>query len=533
MGTPSQGEDLTANTGTFGENIPFAALGLSPWLTAALSGAGKATSTHIQALALPTILAGENVVIGSETGAGKTLAYLLPVMELAHRAHAARTAMKEKAMAYYQERRAALKEGAGGRERVGEYSSLAEDYPWEAPFAIVLVPNGQLSEQVLRMAGEVLGQGEGEGNVRVEALKGSVDVWPYRVGSRAAPDVLVCTPATLSSFDREVNLFGEVNILVVDEADMLLEGDYGRHLERILVAFKRADKVHTTRSEPLTQYVLAAATLPSYGLKSVEELVKKRFPSAVRVHTDLMHKHHPQLTQVFVEAPEDLEGKIAMLLQVLEKLRTKGEEARRAEGGKEGGKEGEGEAQATILPKTMVFLNTATAAARTQIAVQAAGFPSVAFHKEVRREEREANLQRFRSNQVPLLVCTDLAARGLDIPDVRQVVQVEFAPNVVQHLHRIGRAVRAGREGRAVNFYDLGAHDLVESLQLAQADTLERSFSRQRGFRKKIKKYGRDYYRLPGGAYRGPGWEEEAKGRGRKGEGGGEEGRGGKEAVER
>lgn len=81
----------------------------------------------------------------------------------------------------------------------------------------------------------------------------------------------------------------------------------------------------------------------------------------------------------------------------------------------------------------------------------------------------------------------------------QQVFQVEFAPNVVQHLHRIGRAVRAGREGRAVNFYDAGSEDLVESLREAGDDSLDRSFSRQRGFRKKIKKYGKGYYRRDGG----------------------------------
>lgn len=62
------------------------------------------------------------------------------------------------------------------------------------------------------------------------------------------------------------------------------------------------------REEPLTQYVLSAATLPTYGLKSVEELVKKRFPRATRVNTDLMHRHHPRLTQAFFEVHWDWIG---------------------------------------------------------------------------------------------------------------------------------------------------------------------------------------------------------------------------------
>ena len=477
-------DSLDTNTGTFGDHVPFASLGLSPWLTTALEAAGKPVSTHIQALSLPPILAGEDVIIGSETGAGKTLAYLIPLLDLARRAAPARAEEKAREMEYYLERKAAAKldAGSGGDNRL---SSLAEDFPWEAPFALVLVPNRQLSDQVLRMAKDVLSScGDGAGIPKVDALVGAVEEWPYHPKTRPAPDVLVCTPATLSYFDRDIGLFSRVATLVVDEADMLLEGDYGRHLDRILVAFKRADRLHATRTERPTQYVLSAATLPTYGLKSVEELVKKRFPTATRVNTDLMHRHHPKLTQAFIEAPEALPAKIEMLLRLLEKLQAK---ATAASG---------------PLPKTMIFVNTAQAATRVQDSLAQAGFPSVPFHKEVKAaSEREDNLRQFRENEVPLLVCTDLASRGLDIPDVKQVIQVEFAPNVVQHLHRIGRAVRAGREGRAVNFYDVGSEDLVESLQLAGEESLDRSFSRQRGFRKKIKKYGKDYYRKPEGGY--------------------------------
>lgn len=236
-------EDLPANTGTFGAQVPFASLGLSPWLVSALNAAGKPISTHIQALSLPSILEGNDVVIGSETGAGKTLAYLLPVLDLAHRAAPARTEAQIREMEYYMERKAALKGGAAGWEGDNRLTPLAEDFPWETPFAIVLVPNRQLSEQVLQMGREVLtqqkGEGEREGRPRIDALAGSVEEWPFHPKTRPAPDVLVCTPATLSFFDRDIGLFSRVGMVVVDEADMLLEGDYGRHLDRILVAFKR------------------------------------------------------------------------------------------------------------------------------------------------------------------------------------------------------------------------------------------------------------------------------------------------------
>jgi len=179
------------------------------------------------------------VVIGSETGAGKTLAYLLPVLDLAHLAAPARAEAKAREMDYFMERKAALKGGAAGWEGDNRLTSLADDFPWETPFAVVLVPNRQLSEQVLRMGREVLKEGGGEEGLKIDALVGSVEEWPFHPKTRPAPDVLVCTPATLSYFDREIGLFSRVGVVVVDEADMLLEGDYGRHLDRIMVAFKR------------------------------------------------------------------------------------------------------------------------------------------------------------------------------------------------------------------------------------------------------------------------------------------------------
>jgi superfamily II DNA/RNA helicase len=458
----------------FGERIPFSELGLDEALVSRLKERGKEISTDIQAMTIPAILEGGDVVIGSETGGGKTLAYLVPVLERILRGKS---------------------QGEEEAERPSWGPDIYDEVPASAvPRCVVLVPNRQLCEQVINMAGDVLGPYPDASGVtaelpmRVETLTGVYDDWPYRP-SRPAPDVLVCTPAFLAPFHRDIGLFERMQTLVIDEADMLLEGDYGRHLDNILVAFKRADRARATRREPPSQYVLSAATLPTYGLKSVEELVKKRFPKATRISTDLMHKHHPRLRQAFLPAPNALPGKVDMLLTLLEGLQKKLDEGL-----------GEGQTPPAPHPKTMVFANTAKSAAAVYEAMLEAGYPAVPFHKELHMEERATNLQRFRDNEATFLVCTDLASRGLDIPDVKHVIQVEFAPNVVQHLHRIGRAVRAGRAGRATNLFDDGSRDLVESLEYAGDGPVDKSFSRQRGFRKKIKKYGTGYYK--GGDYR-------------------------------
>ena len=145
------------------------------------------------------------------------------------------------------------------------------------------------------------------------------------------------------------------------------------------------------------------------------------------------------------------------------------------------------------LVQTMVFVNTAEVARQLSSELLSHGIPTAEYHNMIPDAERQGNLQRFREHAVPVLVCTDHAARGLDLPTVRHVVQAEFALNVVQHLHRIGRASRAGVLGRATNLYDERSKDLVNSIlsDSTGQNKVDQSFSRRRGFRAKIKKQGR------------------------------------------
>ena len=147
---------------------------------------------------------------------------------------------------------------------------------------------------------------------------------------------------------------------------------------------------------------------------------------------------------------------------------------------------------------TMIFVNTAEAAVDLADALRVAE-PSMEFgefHKLMKNIDKQANLQAFREGKLAVLICTDAAARGLDLSTVRHVIQAEFALNVVQHLHRIGRASRAGKKGSATMIVDERGADLAASIQGGAGTTqeggrdegVERSFSRKRGFRAKLKK---------------------------------------------
>ena len=134
----------------------------------------------------------------------------------------------------------------------------------------------------------------------------------------------------------------------------------------------------------------------------------------------------------------------------------------------------------------MVFANTASDTALLAAALRTEGVDNVEYHKNVAQPVRQESLRQFRLNEVSVLVCTDQASRGLDLPNVRHVIQAEFATNVVQYLHRVGRASRAGVMGGATNYYDDQSEVLVNSI-LSQS-TIEKSFSRRRGFRTRLKR---------------------------------------------
>jgi superfamily II DNA/RNA helicase len=176
--------------------------------------------------------------------------------------------------------------------------------------------------------------------------------------------------------------------------------------------------------------------------------------------------------------------------------------------------------------KVMIFLNSIEDVDSATTALSRNGIDAMSFHAKLSLEERTENLNKFRKyvahsedndpDAVPILVCTDLAARGLDIPGVTSVVQLQFAGNVVTHLHRMGRCGRAGkRDGRGVIFYGGSESELVNVVCQAEKEQttmvlksneieytdgqtettgkVQNAFSRKRGFTKKRKKIFRKH----------------------------------------
>jgi len=482
----------------------------------------------------PSVVYANDITIGAETGSGKTLAYLLPLLD------------------------EILSEKAQSENGIASY-----DYAR----AIVLVPNKELVQQVLRMAVPLCGgsleeslvwaPGGSSSQLRDQlaplaetklsgktdpssiirlavmpgGLKEPLDFKPFRDsigfgGDNPPVDIVVSTPAALGPLGlppKFIDLFADVNTLVVDEADMLLDGGYIRSLENVLVGFRRADRLVDPRgaasegegmgNSKRTQHVFCAATLPDVGLKSVNAYLERKFPYSNRIETDNLHnaKHYglSKATKWYqVETKKERMERLAVMLADDDESND--------------GLKGD---------KTMVFVNSVGDVEGVHQALVQRGINAVPYHAKISLNERAENLDRFRrydsqnpdesGDTVPVLICTDLASRGLDVPGVTAVVQLQFSGNVVSHLHRMGRCGRAGqRTGRGIVFYDeqeaelvsvvRDAEDQQEKMKLegqevddrlddiddedaaARKGKVQKAFSRKRGFTKKRKKLRRE-----------------------------------------
>ncbi|KAG7343725.1 ATP-dependent RNA helicase [Nitzschia inconspicua] len=487
-----------------------------------------------------------DVTIGAETGSGKSYAYLIPLFD---------SILQEKAAVA----------AAKASSTTDASTPLLPSYDYAR--AIILVPNKELVHQVVRMAAPLCGGTirqslvwGGGGNlieqleatlpashhkeetdpsrlVRMAIMPGGLndplDFKPFRdsvgLGGKDAPvDIVITTPAALGPLalkPKHVGMFADIGTLVIDEADMLLDGGYIRALENVLMGFRRADKLQTDLAVAKTQHIFCAATLPDTGLKSVDAYLQRKFPFATRIQLDNMHNaKHSGLSQPtqWIQS-ETKRERLDKLVQLLETPSIND------------GLYGE---------KVMVFVNSVEDVDGVHQALVQRGIPAVPYHAKVSPQDRAKNLERFRqyksslqsldnkeeendpSATVPIMVCTDLASRGLDVPGVTAVVQLQFSGNVVSHLHRMGRCGRAGqRTGRGIVFYEERETDLVDVVREAEeqqermkleqdvdesnrdddmdsgeADAVttveigkvKKAFSRKRGFTKKRKKLMRE-----------------------------------------
>src|SRR5664279_4888196 len=380
----------------------FVELGVDPRIVRALNESGIERTFAIQALTLPIALGGADLIGQARTGMGKTLGFGVPLLQ--------RLALDD-----------SLTLTANGKLPAGR-----------APRALVMVPTRELCVQVTRdlhQAAKYMG-------LAVTSVYGGRAYEPQITALHNGVDLVVGTPGRLLDLANGGHLvLGAVKVLVLDEADEMLDLGFLPDMERVLGMVP-----------DVKQTMLFSATMPGPILTLARTFMAQ--PTHIRAELAAEGQTHT-LTKQYAYRAHALD-KVEMLARVL---------------------------QARNRGLTMVFTRTKRTAAKVADDLIERGFAAAAVHGDLGQGAREQALRAFRSGKVDVLVATDVAARGIDVDDVTHVINYQCPEEDKTYIHRIGRTGRAGKTGVAVAFIDwddVPRWKLInDSLGLDMADPLE------------------------------------------------------------
>ncbi|QGY05005.1 DEAD/DEAH box helicase [Methylobacterium mesophilicum SR1.6/6] len=362
--------------------MPFSDLGLSEKVLNAVEAAGYTEPTPIQAEAIPHVLARRDVLGIAQTGTGKTAAFTLPMLTLLE----------------------------NGRARA------------RMPRTLILEPTRELAAQVV----ENFDRYGTNHKLNVALIIGGVSFADQDAKLMRGTDVLIATPGRLlDHFERGKLLLTGVELLVIDEADRMLDMGFIPDIERI------AKMVPFTR-----QTLFFSATMPP----EIERLADMFLHNPQRVEVARPASTATTITQRLVATGPEGHSKRERLRDLIR-----------------------GEAE---LKNGIIFCNRKRDVAMLQKSLVSHGFDAAALHGDMDQRARTTALDAFRSGDTALLVASDVAARGLDIPAVSHVFNFDVPHHPEDYVHRIGRTGRAGRSGTA---YTLVSPDDSRSLGAIEA----------------------------------------------------------------
>lgn len=362
----------------------FYDFGLSDAVLSSLSAMGFEEPTPIQKIAIPPVIEGRDIVGQAQTGTGKTAAFGIPIVELCRRG--------------------------------------------KAPFSIVLVPTRELAVQVAQELNKI---GLNKGILSVPIYGGqSIErqIWSLKKGV----DVVVGTPGrVIDHIQRKTLVLREIKILVLDEADEMLNMGFIDDIEKILkeIPEKR-------------QTLLFSATMPP----EIRRIAKKYMKEPENVHIDTSDLIVSKIKQVFYEVRE--EDKIKALTRLLD-------------------------VEAPSL--TLVFCHTKRDVDDVAGKLQQMGYSAGAIHGDFTQSHRDEMMGKFRKGEIDILVATDVAARGLDIPDVSHVINYSIPQDPDGYIHRIGRTGRAGKSGIAITFVSPREYRQLRLIEQSAMTTIKKA----------------------------------------------------------
>ncbi|CAO3569224.1 unnamed protein product [Mortierella alpina] len=352
----------------------FATMNLSRPILKGLAQVGFVQPTQIQARTIPVALMGKDICGGAVTGSGKTAAFVVPVLE----------------RLLYRSRQTAT-------SRV-----------------LILCPTRELAIQCHSVAQKLASFTD----ITFGLCVGGLSRNAQEIQLRTRPDVLIATPGRLIDHILNSRSFtlDHIDILIMDEADRMLEDGFSAELTEIVNACPKS-----------RQTMLFSATMTD----NVDELIRMSLDRPVRLQIDSSNATAARLVQEFVRIRQHREeDRPAVLLALCSR---------------------------TFKRRVIIFFRSKAAAHQMKIIFGLMGLRSAELHGNLTQEQRLASLEEFRDERVDFLLATDLASRGLDIKGIDTVINFNMPQNYAIYQHRVGRTARAGRMGRAVTL--AGEHD--------------------------------------------------------------------------
>jgi ATP-dependent RNA helicase RhlE len=353
----------------------FDAIGLSAEVLKAVRDAGYTIPTPIQSEAIPLILKGRDVMGLAQTGTGKTAAFTLPIVERL----------------------------VGGPRRTR---------------ALVLTPTRELCVQVEESVHKYARHSQ----LSVVSVYGGVPLDPQQKKLRAGVDIVVATPGRLiDHLERQNVVFDDLEVLVLDEADRMLDMGFAPQINRIVADIPS-----------YRQTLLFSATMPP----EVEALARKYLRKPIVVQVGRRSQAANTVTHAVYPVPRDRKSELLARL-----LREE------------------------TLDSVLVFTRTKHGADRVVRHLERENIASTAMHADKTQPQRTKALQDFKSGKVRVLVATDIAQRGLDISGITHVINYDVPQQAEDYVHRIGRTGRAAKEGDAFTFMSPDEIAMVKSIE--------------------------------------------------------------------
>lgn len=349
--------------------MSFDSLGLSPDILRAIADQGYTEATPIQAQAIPVVLEGRDIMAGAQTGTGKTAAFTLPLLQ-----------------------------------RLSVHANTSPSPARHPIRALILTPTRELAVQVeesVKTYGKYL-------PLRSTVVYGGTDIRNQIKPLMEGVEILVATPGRLlDHVEQKTVKLSQVEILVLDEADRMLDMGFMPDLRRILALLP------STR-----QNLLFSATFAG----EIKKLADSLLQSPVSIEVARRNKTAETVSQLAYKVNAD--DKLNFLVRLI---------------------------RAKNIKQVLVFTKTKISAGRVSSQLLKRGIQAAAIHGDKSQGERIKALEDFKQGNVAVLVGTDVAARGLDIEELPVVINYELPTTPEDYVHRIGRTGRAGASGEAIS----------------------------------------------------------------------------------